>query len=72
MDRIMQKPFKNHTLEAIEKCLGAALSDLFGEKTFVLIDQMEMNGALEQGVKFVMRANPDQRATLPDIKIEPL
>jgi hypothetical protein len=70
IDCFMSKPFKNHSLDAIEKCLGAGLTELFGEKTFVLIDQMEMNGALKEGLKLVMRAYPDQRASLPDIQIE--
>jgi hypothetical protein len=66
----MPTPFKNYSVDAIEKCLGAAFTELFGEETFVLIDQIDMNGAVKEGVKLVMQAHPDKRATLPDIQID--
>ena len=68
----MHTPIKNHTIKEIENCLGAALSQLFGEKTFVLVDQLEMNGALKQGARLVVQVHKDRRTPLEVVKIDRL
>lgn len=68
----MQTPIKNHTIKEVEDCLGAALSTLFDEKTFVQVDQLELNGAFKQGVRLVIQAHKDRRTPLQVVKIDGL
>ena len=68
----MPNNFKRHSLEAIEKQLSAALTELFGENTFVAIEQMEVTGPTKNGVRFIAMAGPDRRAKLEPVHIDPL
>ena len=66
----MPNNFKHHSLEEIEKHLSESLSQLFGEKTFVSIEQMEMTGLERRGVKLVALAGPERRAKLEPVHID--
>lgn len=67
----MPNNFKRHSLEEIEKHLSAALSALFGEKTFVTVEQMEVTGPERKGVRLIALAGPDRRAKLEPVHIDP-
>ena len=66
----MPNNFKRHSLETIERHLSAALTELFGENTFVTVEQMEVTGPDRKGVKLVALAGPDRRAKLEPVHID--
>jgi hypothetical protein len=66
----MPNHFKRHSLESIEKHLSAALTELFGERTFVTVEQMEVTGPERKGVKLIALAGPERRAKFDDMKID--
>lgn len=66
----MPNNFKRHSLETIERQLSAALTELFGDSTFVTIEQMEVTGPERKGVKIVALAGPDRRAKLESVIID--
>ena len=66
----MPNNFKRHALESIEKRLSEALTEFFGEKTFVTIEQMEVMGPDRKGVKLVALAGPDRRTKLEAVHID--
>jgi hypothetical protein len=66
----MPNNFKLHSLVAIERHLGDTLTELFGEKTFVSIEQMEVTGSERKGVKFVAFAGPERRAKLEAVPLD--
>ncbi|MGI4779824.1 MAG: hypothetical protein ACRYGA_17190 [Janthinobacterium lividum] len=66
----MHTPIKNHTVKEIETCLGAALSILFGEPTYVLVDEIELSAALKQGARLVIQAHKERRTPLEVVQID--
>jgi hypothetical protein len=66
----MPNNFKRHTLEAIEKHLAESLTEFFGEKTFVSIEQMEVTGPDRKGVKLVALAGPERRTKLEAVHLD--
>lgn len=68
----MPNHFKRHSLESLEKHLSAALTEFFGEKTFVTVEQMEVAGPERKGMKLVVLAGPERRAKFDEVKIDRL
>lgn len=68
----MPNNFKRHSLEEIETCLSEALTQLFGEATFVAIEQMEVMGPSKKGVKLVAIAGPERRTKFDPVPIDPI
>ena len=65
----MPNNFKRHSMEAIETRLSEALSEFFGEKTFVSIEQLEVAGPDRKGVKLMALAGPERRTKLEPVHI---